>query len=538
MSGGSAYGLGALFPLLRSAAAAEIAKAFASLDSPETASTRGDQAARADVQTRPNAAAAAGSSSWSQTLPSADALAAVPNPGRDGAGGLTFASLAPPRFVLASLAGGFSPPTMAEGMHRDHTSAAPEARPSQTPMTPIPAALAEAILAGPSTDPTAPSHRPSTEANATFSPDKTGATQKPVVIGELAPGQPVSGQVASGLPPSGSPAYGAPVVTTAHLALTVPTPHGAEPRQTTLSPAPAHPSKQPTPVTAPMPDLETGAPFQENAASKDQEARPLTPASFPELARPGKAEVTTTITTLGHSAAPKTDVAVSPLPEPAARKMPQVAFGADTRSPTTVAGDPAMASDPSPGSTVENRAQMATTVTLAPVSAPLPAAVGLSAALTPALAEAVAQGGFPLTTAGQGASAASLVIFNAAMIPSWPPAFRLDETGAAVAALRAGGAEMAQMSPEEAAEYLTKMAAAFGFLLTVKKRLSKCRKEEKEALLGLFSFLGVALDTLAKGLQMALDLTADQREMLAELALVQGDDGGRPAQRGRQRLRL
>ncbi len=287
-----------------------------------------------------------------------------------------------------------------------------------------------------------------------------------------------------------------------------------------------------------MPDLETGAPFQENAASKDQEARPLTPASFPELARPGKAEVTTTITTLGHSAAPKTDVAVSPLPEPAARKMPQVAFGADTRSPTTVAGDPAMASDPSPGSTVENRAQMATTVTLAPVSAPLPAAVGLSAALTPALAEAVAQGGFPLTTAGQGASAASLVIFNAAMIPSWPPAFRLDETGAAVAALRAGGAEMAQMSPEEAAEYLTKMAAAFGFLLTVKKRLSKCRKEEKEALLGLFSFLGVALDTLAKGLQMALDLTADQREMLAELALVQGDDGGRPAQRGRQRLRL
>lgn len=171
------------------------------------------------------------------------------------------------------------------------------------------------------------------------------------------------------------------------------------------------------------------------------------------------------------------------------------------------------------------------------MSQPMPT-TQMAAALSPAMAEALATGGFPLTFGGQGPSAASLVIFNAAMIPSWPPALQGDAPQQVEAALRAGGAVMAQMSPEEAAEYLAKMAAAFGFLLTVKKRLAQSLKEEKETLLGLFSFLGVALETLSKGLQMALDLTTEQREMLAELALAQGDEGGRPPHKNRQRLRL
>jgi hypothetical protein len=181
---------------------------------------------------------------------------------------------------------------------------------------------------------------------------------------------------------------------------------------------------------------------------------------------------------------------------------------------------------------------LAVSQTTSPVpTAPAPTGQ-LTAALSPAMAEAVVTGGFPLTLGGQGASAASLVIFNAAMVPSWPPALQGDAPQQVEAALRAGGAVMAQMSPEEAAEYLAKMAAAFGFLLTVKKRLAQSLKEEKETLLGLFSFLGVALETLSKGLQMALDLTAEQREMLAELALAQADEGGRPPHKNRQRLRL
>ncbi len=161
----------------------------------------------------------------------------------------------------------------------------------------------------------------------------------------------------------------------------------------------------------------------------------------------------------------------------------------------------------------------------------------MPAAFAPALAEAVAGGGFPLTFGGAAPATASLVIFNAAMIPQWPPAFQLQGSDAE-AALRVAGAELAQMSPEEAAEYLAKMAAAFGFLLTVKKRLTQSLKEEKETLLGLFSFLGVALDCLAKGLQMAFDLTAEQRELLAEISEEMRGETKARSGRGRQRLNL
>lgn len=163
--------------------------------------------------------------------------------------------------------------------------------------------------------------------------------------------------------------------------------------------------------------------------------------------------------------------------------------------------------------------------------------VAMRAALAPALAEAVLAGGFPLTASGAAASTATLVIFNAAMLPGWPPAFQLQGADAK-AALQLAGADLAQMTPEEAAEYLAKMAAAYGFLLTVKKRLAQSLKDEKETILGLFSFFGVALDCLAKGLQMAFDLTTEQRALLAEVAEEMRGESRARSGRGRQRLHL
>jgi hypothetical protein len=159
----------------------------------------------------------------------------------------------------------------------------------------------------------------------------------------------------------------------------------------------------------------------------------------------------------------------------------------------------------------------------------------LHAALSAAITESASFGSFPFMALGREGNSASLVIFNAAMIPSWPPAFRLDQAMGGAKALQVGGAQLSQMTPEEAAEYIAKMAAGFDFLLKVKKRLSATVAEEKEMLLGLFSFLGAALDALVRGLRMAVEQSLEQQEMLAE---VQIERGQKPGKRGRQRLNL
>ena len=213
--------------------------------------------------------------------------------------------------------------------------------------------------------------------------------------------------------------------------------------------------------------------------------------------------------------------------------------GPDTTAAQAKAGGPqgtasiraeAMNAPPSPAQTTAGT-DLARAIQTMP---DLPAGTSLKAALSLAMADLAGVTGFPLMADSKSGGAAAMVIFNAAMIPQWPPAFKAQGAMGGEAALQAAGAQLAQMTPEEAAEYLSKMAAAFGFLLVVKKRLAKTMKEEKETLLGMFSFLGVALDTLVKGLQTALDLTVEQQAMLEEL-LAEGKGRG---QKRRQQLRL
>jgi hypothetical protein len=169
----------------------------------------------------------------------------------------------------------------------------------------------------------------------------------------------------------------------------------------------------------------------------------------------------------------------------------------------------------------------------------LPAAAlssALRAALPGAMDEAMAYGAFPFTLGGAGGSAAALVIFNAAMSPSWPPALRSDLL-TDPRTLRLAGAQLAEMSPQDAEAFLARMAGLFGFLLHVKKRLSRSLQDEKESLLGLFALFGVAMDTLVKGLQMAFDLTAEQRAVLERVALeASGQPSHGPASRHRLKL--
>lgn len=159
----------------------------------------------------------------------------------------------------------------------------------------------------------------------------------------------------------------------------------------------------------------------------------------------------------------------------------------------------------------------------------------LHTALSAAITESATFGAFPFMAEGRSGNAASMVIFNAAMIPSWPPALRFDQAMGGENALRLGGAALAGMTPEQAAEYIAKMAAGFDFLLKVKKRLSMTAAEEKELLLGLFSFLGAALDALVRGLRMAVEHSLHEEAMLAE---VRVERDRKQSRRGRQRLDL
>lgn len=166
------------------------------------------------------------------------------------------------------------------------------------------------------------------------------------------------------------------------------------------------------------------------------------------------------------------------------------------------------------------------------------ASSAMRGALAPAMADAMSYGAFPFTLGGSGASAAALVIFNAAMAPSWPPPLRLDQLADGAGQIRIAGSQLAQMTPEETAEFLAKMAAMFGFLLVVKKRLSRSMKEEKESILGLFALFGVAMDTLIKGMHLAFDLTTEQQAVLERITV---ENGGNPSGRGgsgRHRLKL
>lgn len=186
---------------------------------------------------------------------------------------------------------------------------------------------------------------------------------------------------------------------------------------------------------------------------------------------------------------------------------------------------------------VGDAAPMAVPMAAPVTEAALRARAGASdmpAAMPLALAEGQGYGAFALSAEGGKASAATLVIFNAAMVPQWPVGLRALEAAGQDQAIRAAGAGLAQMSPEEAAEFLTKAAAAFGFLLTVKKRLRQSLKEERETVLGIFSLLGLGLETLVQGLRASMQLSLAQEEVLAR---VRGDEDGKGG-KARRRLRL
>lgn len=214
---------------------------------------------------------------------------------------------------------------------------------------------------------------------------------------------------------------------------------------------------------------------------------------------------------LSDPVSPKPGLALSPPPlsgedRPDAAERPA--------RPATTAPVPATAAPPDPGPAAPSH---------------------LKAAFPAALDEAMSYGAFPFTLGGTGASAAALVIFNAAMSPSWPPALRLDPQSPESQPIRLAGTQLAQMTPQETAEFLARMAALFGFLLLVKKRLSRSLQEEKESILGLFALFGVAMDTLVKGMQLAFDLTAEQRALLERVAV---ETEGQPAGLGGRRHRL
>jgi hypothetical protein len=534
MSGGP----GGLFPLLRSAAAAEIAKHFGTVEGGAEAAPPSVRIEGAAPQARPVPPSTAPSTPLvtllTASMPVLSDLQAGPQGGLSADFDANLSAGFTPNLATSLI--GLSPP-------RVMVAALPSSDVAQAPGAPVPDASAPVspratmpLLEGgdpvllaqraqdlrttPLTAPTVPSEVAGRQATAqpaqmAVNGGQTGAkaTPEPIPAADSAKadrmpdalmGQPLSRS--SGLP---SPAVALPQPS-------LPTGSTAAVTQTVGAVAPMMASGQ-TPLRT------------ESVATSIVSGSGLSPA-VTELSPTPASPIGAAVRATDQAAVPPWDLTQQANTQGAASLPNRVAQTRPT-APDALGTLPSARAEPA----------LAVSQTTSPaLNAPTPTAPTgqLTAALSPAMAEALVTGGFPLTFGGQAASTASLVIFNAAMIPSWPPALHGDAPQQMEAALRAGGAVMAQMSPAEAAEYLAKMAAAFGFLLTVKKRLAQSLKEEKETLLGLFSFLGVALETLSKGLQMALDLTAEQREMLAELALAQADEGGRPPHKNRQRLRL
>lgn len=522
MSGGP----GGLFPLLRSAAAAEIAKHFGAVEGGPDAAAPPVRPEGALPQARPVSPATAPStplvSPMTASMPVLSDMPAGPQVGMTADFGANQTAGFTP--TLANRLVGLTPPRLT-------ATALPPSGVAQAPVGPGPDAAPPA--APRATMPLLEGGEPDLLAQR-VQEVRTTASTAPTVASEGAGRQATAQAAVTGgqIGAEGVPAK-APAADSAKAGRLPEAPTGQSlPRSSGLPSAPV-PSQSSAPIRSPA------------VVQTASDAAPMTASGQTPL----RAEHAATPIALGGGLSPAGPAGAVPLPNPAfadgqaamsprdmpqqattqgAASLPDRALQARPTAPDAMVAPPSARAEPA----------LAVSQTALPAANP-PAPTGqLAAALSPAMAEAVVTGGFPLTFGGQGASAASLVIFNAAMIPSWPPALHGDTPQQMEAALRAGGAVMAQMSPEEAAEYLAKMAAAFGFLLTVKKRLAQSLKEEKETLLGLFSFLGVALETLSKGLQMALDLTAEQREMLAELALAQADEGGRPPHKNRQRLRL
>ena len=146
---------------------------------------------------------------------------------------------------------------------------------------------------------------------------------------------------------------------------------------------------------------------------------------------------------------------------------------------------------------------------------PPPGTSGLPPAVRAALAELLGPVALAAQAAPGGApagSVASMVVYNAAMIPGWPFADAMvrDRPGAA----RSADAPLStEMTPEEMAEYLAAVAAKLTALRRLRKRIEEIGGAATAEAEGFLSGLVRALEGVVSGLTAALEMEAAALEV-------------------------
>jgi hypothetical protein len=151
------------------------------------------------------------------------------------------------------------------------------------------------------------------------------------------------------------------------------------------------------------------------------------------------------------------------------------------------------------------------------------------------LAEATAAGTSAQSTGTDVRAAASLIIYNAAMLPGWPYATAFAKDGPAQdakAALQQLGAALNKMSPEEMADYLARVGANYGLIDLIRKGLSRDIDQQKQKLLGFLAVLARAVGDVMNSLKTSVALSAD------EMAALDAARAGGSEHHGRRHLPL
>jgi hypothetical protein len=166
-----------------------------------------------------------------------------------------------------------------------------------------------------------------------------------------------------------------------------------------------------------------------------------------------------------------------------------------------------------------------------------PAASAVAQALAVLLAEATVAGTPAAATGADARAAASLIIYNAAMLPGWPYASALAKDGPspsqdAKTALQALGAALDKMTPQEMAEYLARVGANYGLIDLIRKGLSRELDEKKQRLLGFLAVLAQVVGEVLESLRTSVTLSP------AELAEIEAARAGGAERHGRRHLPL
>jgi hypothetical protein len=163
------------------------------------------------------------------------------------------------------------------------------------------------------------------------------------------------------------------------------------------------------------------------------------------------------------------------------------------------------------------------------------APTAVTQALGVLLAEATAAGTSAQSTGTDVRAAASLIIYNAAMLPGWPYATAFAKDGPAQdakAALQQLGAALNKMSPEEMADYLARVGANYGLIDLIRKGLSRDIDQQKQKLLGFLAVLARAVGDVMNSLKTSVALSAD------EMAALDAARAGGSEHHGRRHLPL